>query len=301
MKRLIFIAFLVIFTVLPKESSAFVARGDSVYFDGYMSWDYKYQWENTVTSNHLAFERLWINAAKNISDSSRSYLYVSTSLLRGNIEVQEGSLNLIQPFKRIDKITAGRFVPPFAREWSEKSLDQLNLPGGYSVIYDQLVYADDGIQMDFHKKRLYVSLGSFLGERSGGHVREQKDGKLHSYAKVILTLPSSVDLGGSYRYSRTRNNLWAAWAKWGYSGKNISAELVGFGKDVQWFVNYGQKIAPHFLITVRYEDLKYQPNRYTSGVRFYTRHVDVKAAFFSSGELASSPLRWGQAEVLFRF
>lgn len=307
MKKAVLIAFLAILVVLPRESSAFVARGDSVYFDGFVSWDYKYQ-QNIDNDNHLSFQRLWVNGAKNISVSkkeSHSYLYVSASVFHREVEVQAASLNLDHPFKSFDKISIGRFIPPFALEWSEKSLDQLNLPGGYSAIYDQLVYADDGIQIDVHKKRLYVSLGSFLGEHSGGVVREQKDGKVHLYSKATLALPFNFDLGGSYRWARTRNNLWTGFAKWSNDSfeyaQNISFEVVGFGKDVQHFVNYGVKIAPRCIATVRYENLKYQKNRSTLGVRIYTKYVDVKIAFFSSGQLASSPPRWLESEVLFRF
>ena len=302
MNRAVSIAFLAIFTLFASESRAFVARGDNIYIDGFTRSSYKYQ-QGANNDNHLSLDMSRVNLYKDIKlpeEDGYSYLNFSAVWLNSELEIVNANLNW-SPFGFIDNITLGRFIPPFAREWSEKSVDQLNLPGGFSPIYDQLVYADDGVQVDFHKKRLYISLGSFLGERSGGVVREQKDGKLHSYAKVILALPASVDLGGSYRYSRTRNNLWAVWAKWGYSGKNISFEAVGFGKDIQHFVNYGVKISSRYLATVRYENLKYQKNRTTFGVRFYTRYVDVKIASVLSGHLAGSPPRWVQAEVLFRF
>lgn len=303
MKRAVLVAFLAICTLLASESRAFVARGDNIYVDGFTRSSYKYQ-QGVGNDNHLSLDMSRINIYKDINlpkEDGYSYLNFSTVLFNNRLEVVNANLNWAKHFGFIDNITLGHFIPPFAREWSEKSVDQLNLPGGFSPIYDQLVYVDDGIQIDFHKKRLFVSLGSFLGERSGGPVREQKDGKLHSYAKVVLALPPSINVGGSYRYSRTRNNLWATWMKWGYSENNISFEAVGFGKDIQWLGNYGFRVAPNCIATVRYENLKYQKNRFTSGVRIYTRHIDIKLSFTLSGHLAGSPPRWGQAEVLFRF
>ncbi|MEK7564717.1 MAG: hypothetical protein AAB394_02005 [Patescibacteria group bacterium] len=297
MKRAALIAFLAIFTVLPRLSFAFVTRGDTVYFDGYSSWAYTYK-DNAGSDNHLTLNRLWLNSYKDINlpyEVGRSYILMAASLEDKVVKIQESSLNWAVAFGPVNKVTIGRFAPPFAEEWL-KDPDQLNLVR-YSSIFDQLVYRDDGAQIDLSKKRLRVSFASFLGERSGGVVREQKDGKAHLYSKAVFILPGSIEFSGSYRWSRTRNNLWAASGKWQKSNfRSVSFEVVGFGKDIQWFANYGQKIATHFLVTARYEDLKYQSNRTILGVRFYTRHIDIKTS-----TVFSDPPVWISSEVLFRF
>lgn len=309
MKRSVFIAFLVIFTLLPRYASAFVARGDTVYIDGYTSWNYVYK-NDSASDNHMLPNVLWINANKKIQlpwENGYSYMYVSASLRDRVGELQESGLKWPLSFGPVDEIKIGRFVPAFAKEWSEKTLDQLNLPGGYSPIYNQLPYADNGVQIDMHKKRLHFSLGSFLGERSGGVLREQKDGKVHLYSKAVFIFPWNIEIGSSYRWSRTRSSLWAASAKWFGRSKNISFEAVGFGEDVQWFGNYGVEITPHCVITVRYENLKYLKNRSTLGIRIHTRNIDVKIAPVLLGHFMGRPPRWAQLDrwvkldLLFRF
>ncbi|MDP3764705.1 MAG: hypothetical protein Q8Q95_03750 [bacterium] len=302
MKQAVLMALLAIFTFLPRTASAFVARGDSVYFDGFVSLGYNYEHKRANSDNHLALGDLWINGMKNIGhpkDIQYSYMEVSTVVSRGKIEVKQASIKCANPFKvikAISKVTVGRFAPPFAEEWL-KYPDQLNLIG-YSSIFGQLVYRDDGAQIDFIEKRLRWSLASFLGEREGGVMREQKDGKIHLYSKAILDLPAGLGLSGSYRWSRTRDNLWAAAVKWRKgSSENISFEAVGFGEDIQWFFNYGKMIAPDCIFTARYENLRGRENIFTPGIRYYTKNIDVKLMSRFADDLPKG----GQLSVIFRF
>ena len=152
MKRAALIAFLAIFTVLPRLSFAFVTRGDTVYFDGYSSWAYTYK-DNAGSDNHLTLNRLWLNSYKDINlpyEVGRSYILMAASLEDKVVKIQESSLNWAVAFGPVNKVTIGRFAPPFAEEWL-KDPDQLNLVR-YSSIFDQLVYRDDGAQIDLSKK-----------------------------------------------------------------------------------------------------------------------------------------------------
>ncbi len=301
MNTAVLVAILAIFAVLPRNSLAFVARGDSVYFDGFVGWHYMYH-ENSGNDNHLSYPKLWVNGMKNIGQSKEgqySYMKISVFSTKGNIEIKQASANWANPYKDIDMITVGRFAPPFAEEWL-KDPDQINLVG-YSAIFDQLVYRDDGLQVDFHRKKMYISLGSFFGERSEGVARERMNGKVHLYSKVTLVLPLNVNASGSYRWSRTRNNLWAAYGKWHGDRKNISFEAVGFGESIQWFANYSVKVVRRVVLTARYENLREQKNRSIFGARFYAKDFDLKISSTLPGHLAGSPPRWVQAEVLFRF
>lgn len=277
MKSVRFLAVLSLLAGLtwPVGSRAAISLGDSALCDLFADWQYSYHKNDLGNDNHLRQGRFWLNGSKMMADKM-SYASMSLALEDKAFTVKELSLNYYHVPRPIDHIIIGRFSPPFAREWSELDPDELPTIN-YSGIFDQLVYRDDGVEVDVSGPDSQFFLGAFMGERDGGVVRERQDGKVHLYVQSIITLLPSLDISGSYRWSRTRNNLWAASARWQKNDKEeVSGEAVGFGQDVQWYGKYSILIIPNFLAMVRYENLKHAPDKTTIGLKVEHDNLDLK-------------------------
>ncbi len=270
------------------------AQAEPKNWEVFGSWVYRFTEDDPGNNNQVAFNKSWLVNRTELDDETEAIIFLA---LQGQeMLVHDFRVRRYLPFVGFDQVVFGRFIPPFGREWSDVRYDHLPTVF-YSSITDSVVARDNGARLDMSYGWLRLNLGLFAGnQRQGGFIKERKDSKLHFYQRCRLELPYGFTLGASYRYARTRNDLWAAEASWFKPGMEFAIETVSFDDNTQWYFLFYQEVAQYVWAVLRYENLT-SGNRIVPGVKIKLEHMDLKFNAVLDGEKNSPKVFLIQAIV----
>lgn len=258
------------------------------------SFVYRFTEDDPANDNEVAFNKSWLINRTKLDDNTEAIVFLA---LQGQeLLIHDFRVNQYLPFTGFDKVVFGRFIPPFGKEWSDVRYDHLPTVF-YSSITDSVVARDNGARLDMSCGWFKFNLGAFASnQRHGGFAEERKDSKLHLYQRLRLGLSHGFTLGASYRYARTRNDLWAAEASWCRPGTEFAIETISFDGHTQWYFLFYEELAKNVWAVLRYEDLT-SGSRIVPGVKIKLDYFDLKLNAVLGGEKNSPKVFLGQLVV----
>ena len=260
----------------------------------FSSWVYRFTENDPGNNNEVTLNKSWLINRTRLDSKTEAVVFLA---LEGQeMLVHDFRVHRYLPFDGFDQIVFGRFAPPFGREWADIRYDHLPTVF-YSSITDSLVARDNGARLDLSCGWASLNLGFFASsQRHGGFVKERKDSKMHLYQRLRLDLSHGLTLGASYRYTRTRDDLWALEAAWFRPGTEFAVETVSFDNKTQWYFLFYEKISRQVWATMRYESL-ISGNRFVPGVKIKLKNLDFKFNAVLDGEKNSPMVFLGQIIV----
>ncbi|MFY9492891.1 MAG: hypothetical protein WAP55_00155 [Minisyncoccia bacterium] len=262
------------------------------------SWEHTEDWEvfgsfvytftedDPNNDNRITFNKSWLISRTELDENTEAVVFLA---LQGQeMLVHDFRVERCLSWIGFDRVVIGRFIPPFGREWADVRYDRLPTVF-YSSLTDSLVARDIGARVDMSYGWVRLNLGLFASDqRHGSFYKERHDSKLHTYQRWRLELPYGFTLGTSYRYARTRNDLWAAevsWSKPDMPTSEFAVEAVRFDRKTQWYFLFSQEMSEYVWAVVRYEDLV-SGNRITPGIKVVLDHFDLKVNAVLPGDSA---------------
>lgn len=171
--------------------------GKDFEFHGFAFWTLSHQ--KGLATKGVQFEHIWLVLGKTI-DANKKFTVVLTP--KGPPQLVHNAQftwnNFYHPF--IDVVTIGKFIPPFAEEFSILRIDQSEAVR-YSRVLDasRLVARDTGVQVSGHIQSMHWDAATFTGDRTGSDIPASEKGKPDGYVRARVSLPLHGQIGFSQR------------------------------------------------------------------------------------------------------
>jgi len=226
MKNQLQVLFLLMFLCLPVSAKEFfTVNGFGFWVD-----------ENVFGSEFgdLSFEHVWLICEKYHNHSTRIVMVLSP----------QGSPNLVHDLRVhklfpeipvLEEFIAGKFIPPFSREWSDTRIDQIGTIR-YSGFDNSLVARDNGVQLNFQLNNFSASTAIFAGDREGGKEQERNNTHRHFYGRFRYALPYNFVYGMSYRWSTLDRRPIGVEATRKTESSLCAFELLRVERTTQWYL-----------------------------------------------------------------